>query len=287
MTKRQEYTKADEKKLFDYIGYRYPYNRPKSQWERNTIPEKHISIADPHEPYGSIQVFTEIEKHHKDSSVVIVPGDLSDYYSKSRFLKHRHVKFADEVRSTFMRLEWLSTHFKDVYIMIGNHDNRPEKQIQRLFENNIDLQLLTEQNLLKRLASYFDNIEVVGTQLNGDIELTHIWQFHDIVFTHAEKSMTQKSALMGTISQQLFKWQKALKLKSYKVIAQGHNHFSLKMTMGRETWFLLPSAAEPKSVGFEYVYSTRMIGDPACTGYSLFYIDNGETDINKSNNYLI
>ena len=80
--------------------------------------------------------------------------------------------------------------------MIGNHDNRPEKTIGALFEGNVDLLIMTEQNLLRRIASYFPNVQVVGTQLDSrDFILTHIYQFGDIIFTHGELSRVQKTAV--------------------------------------------------------------------------------------------
>lgn len=276
-----------EKRLYEFMGIRFPYQRPRSEWQR-TNPEKILSLSDPHTPFDNEKVYSICEQKHRDAHLVVVPGDLADYYSKSRFVKTRVVKFSEELRAVFFRIEWLATHWKSVKIMLGNHDNRPEKSLANVLSKDTDLLLLMQANLLTRLAAPFDNVEIVGTQLDGtDITLTHIWQLGDIIFTHAERSMTQKSALLGNISQHLFRWSKALKLKPYKVICQGHNHFSLKMTMGQETWFLLPTAANPKSIAFEYIYSSRMVGDPAGVGFTIFFQNKGETDTNASNNYLI
>lgn len=287
MTKRETLLEKQDQKLFNFMGLGDSYRRPASKWTKSDA-KKNLVLSDPHEPYGNEGVYRVVETQHKDADTLIIPGDLSDYYSRSRFRKTRHVKFSDELRATFLRLEWLATHWKRVFIMMGNHDNRPEKQIAQLFDGNVELQIMTEQNLLTRLASYFDNVEVVGTQLDStDVYLTHIWQYGDIIFTHAEKSMAQKSALMGKISEQLHRWTPRLNLKPFKVIAQGHNHTAMKQVMGGETWFLLPTASNPESIGFEYIYSPRMIGDPPCVGYSIMYQDRGETDTNNSNFYLI
>jgi predicted phosphodiesterase len=280
------YLLEQDAKIFEFMGIPTPYKRPDSRW-KTANPEKILSIADMHEPYGNELVYAECELKHKDADILIVPGDLGDYYSKSRFRKTKHVSFRDELRSVFYRMEWMSTHWKRVRIMIGNHDNRPEKQIADAFCDSPELLIVTEQNLLKRLATNFDNIEIVGTQIDGGPTLTHVWQYGDIVFTHAERSMTQKSALMGGLSQQLFRWKDRLGLKPYRFICQGHNHFDLKMTMGGEVWMLLPTASNPYSIGMEYAWSTRFVGDPVVVGYSIFHQSGGETDSNNSYNVVV
>jgi hypothetical protein len=172
--------------------------------------------------------------------------------------------------------------------MIGNHDNRPEKTISNLFEGNVDLLIMTEQNLLKYIASYFDNVEIVGTQLdNRDFILTHIYQFGDIVFTHGELSRVQKTATLEYISKYLYRWSEMLELKPYTFIAQAHNHTDLKTTMGRERWYSLPTACDPYSMGMEYIFGSRMVGNPPSVGYTLFYQFHGVTDYNLSNNVLV
>lgn len=287
MTKKQQHELERDKKLFDFMSITHPYKRPKSQWQKSNK-DKILSISDPHEQYSSFAVMDECEKNQKDAHMVMVPGDIGDYYSKSRFKKTKHVSFKEELRAVFFRLEWLSTHWQDVRIMIGNHDNRPEKQIGNLFVDSPDLLIMTEQNLLKYLACYFDNIEIVGHQIDHcEVNLTHVYQLGDIIFTHGELSAMQESAVLEKISRHLFQWRDVYKLKPYSVIAQGHNHTAAKIYRGHETWFSLPTAANPYGDGFEYIYSSRMIGKPPQVGYTIFYQSNGQTDTNNSNNFLV
>lgn len=183
----------------------------------------------------------------------------------------------------------MATNFRQSYVMLGNHDNRPEKKIADIFDDGgIDLQILTEQNLLKKLASYFDNVTIVETPIaHSQTILTHVWQYGDIVFLHAEKSQAQSSALLSSLSLQLHRWGPTWELKPYSVIAQGHNHFGGKITMGSETWFMLPAAADPRTIGMEYIHSTRMQGNPPCVGYNVFYQEKGITDTNRSNYFVV
>lgn len=294
MSKHSEYREQSDKKLFDFMGISHPYSRPPDKHARETDLTKIVTISDPHEPYADRRPFDECERLHKDAETLVITGDVGDYYSKSRFKKTRLQSFASELRSVFFRLEWAATHFKRVEVMIGNHDNRPEKQISSLFQGHEELMIMTEQNLLAYMASYFDNVEVVGTQLDllGIDELitgtmTHIYQRGDIVFTHAERANANRVVLMQNISKYLRDWSQVLCLQPYTVIAQAHNHTDLKMSMGVEKWFLMPCAMTTKSVGAEYIFSSKMYGTPPNVGYSLFFQEGGHTDYNRSGNVLL
>lgn len=288
MTSREAHIEAEEAKFFAFLGIEYPYQRPETQFHPNPDPSKILSISDPHSPFESWAVLKAAHEDAGDAGTLIVPGDVGDYYSKSRFRKTRAITFKEEVQSVFRLVEWLATRFPSVKLMIGNHDNRPEKTISNLFEGNVDLLIMTEQNLLKYIASYFDNVEIVGTQLdNRDFILTHIYQFGDIVFTHGELSRVQKTATLEYISKYLYRWSEMLELKPYTFIAQAHNHTDLKTTMGRERWYSLPTACDPYSMGMEYIFGSRMVGNPPSVGYTLFYQFHGVTDYNLSNNVLV
>lgn len=276
----------NEKEFFHFIRVKYPYNRPKSQWSKNTCKEKIVCISDPHEPFGDETIYNEILKH-KDAYTIIICGDYGDFYSKSKFRKTKYHSFQDELNKIFLRTEYLSTHFKNVIIIKGNHDDRPLKYMLDKIDGEVDLLVFMELDLLKRISNYFDNVKIAGTELSEDIVISHIYQHGDIVFTHAEISREQPSAIMDRISRQLHKWRNYLKIKNYNIIAQGHNHIEGKFSLGSEKYFLLPCAANIYSKGFNYIYDPRLRGHPPLTGYSIFYQDNGETDYNRSYNYII
>ena len=278
----------DQKKLFRFMNLPSPYKRPKAIHLPKTDAYKILSISDPHEQYSNRIVLDHCYEHEATAETLIVPGDLGDYYSKSRFKKVRYVKFEDELRAVFKRIEWMANRWKTVKIMIGNHDNRPEKHITELMQkDSMDALLMTESNMLERLAAYFDNVEIVGTQLDDtDINLTHIYQHGDIIFTHGEISLKQNTAVLERVQNYLDQWAELLQLKPFNVLAQAHNHRDSNDTVGKRKCFLLPTASNPFSIGFEYVYSSRMIGTPPQIGYSLFYQEHGLTDINRSHNII-
>lgn len=281
-----KYYEDESARFLDFLKISYPYVQPPKEWLAETNPDKALAFFDPHEPYAIEEIFRDSLKH-KDAETVIIGGDLGDFYSKSRFPKKHSVDFFDEVREIFFRMEWLSTHFKKVKIMKGNHDDRPEKKIASIFQDGeIDLHILTENNLLGKLAAYFDNVEIVGTKIqnhNYNITLSHIWQYNDIIFTHAEISRKQDSAIMEYVSQYLYLWKDKLQLKPYRIIAQGHNHRMMKEWKGGEGWLLCPCVMQDVSIGGEYIYSPRMQGSPPLRGYLVIYQKDGLTDWNKTN----
>ncbi len=277
----------NENRLLAFMQVPYPYRRPKSNHLRKTNPDEILSLSDLHEPYSNKVVLDSCYKNEGMAETIICPGDIGDYYSKSRFKKTRYVSFKDELRHVFKRLEWLANRWKSVKVMIGNHDNRPEKMVMENSQKAVDTLIMTEQNMLKRLANYFDNVEIVGTQLDDtDINLTHIYQYGDIIFTHGEVSMKHSTALLLRVQNYLDEWGELLQLKPYAVLAQAHNHRDHNGFVGSRKCFLLPTASNPFSIGFEYIYSSRMVGSPPAVGYSLFYQSRGITDTNRSRNII-
>jgi predicted phosphodiesterase len=275
----------EQRQLFEFMGLQYPYNRPPSRWSEYPTAGKILTLADPHRPYHNQIVFDHVEAYEKDAETVVIAGDLGDYYSKSRFRKTRHQKFCDELYSVFKGLEFLATHWRTVKVMIGNHDDRPEKYLYKKLDDSTDILIMTEQNMLRELAANFDNIEIVGIQLDKtDINLSHIYQMGDLIFTHGEVSLAQNSALLDRVQKYLSEWGHVLQLKPFNVIAQAHNHRGTKEE-GEPTRFLLPTCCNPYSTGMEYIYAARMIGKPPVIGYSVFYQENGLTDTNRSMNF--
>jgi len=283
----------DERREWDFLqflGVPYPYVVPSPNWNQDIDPEKILVVADPHVPFHCDIVFDTVEREEKDAGTLIIPGDLTDYYSKARFRKTKDQSFKEEVRQTFHILEWASMNFREVKVMRGNHDNRPEKQIADLFAGCLSNMItLTERNLLERMCKYFPNVELVGTTVTNhkyEIHVEHIYQHGDIIFTHAEISRAQESAIMERISTFLHRWEGVYNLKPYRVIAQGHNHTEMRMTKGGERWFLLPTAAERISQGSEYIFQPAIRGNPTVVGYSVFYQKDGVTDYNRSKNVV-
>lgn len=276
--------KKDDQTFIEKLGKHYPYIQPKKNYCKKINNEKIINISDPHEPYSSKQVWNEILEKHHDAAHIHINGDIADFYSKSRFRKTEHENFDNELKIIFDRLEWLSTHWKRVTLIRGNHDNRVEKRMQSLVDS--DMVFLTKTDLLSYMCAYFDNIEVVGERVisndGSSADIDFIWQCGDIIFTHIERSSKQSSALLDGISSQIHKWSRAFNLRPYRIIMQGHNHRCTFDTNGVEYLYICPMAASLTTTGLKYALSPSLNGAPPIIGYVEIYQKDGITDINKT-----
>lgn len=283
MTERQRKRwEEDARELFTFMGLDWPYRRPKAAWQKAN-PNKILALPDPHEPCINETVMLHVWQNERDANTVVVTGDLGDYYSRSRFGKDEHMEFSKELRSVFFRLEWLATNWRDVRVMIGNHDDRPEKHTARLTGEDTATLIMTERNMLDRLAGFFDNVKVVGHQVPGTkVNVTHIYQHGDILFTHGEVSLKQDSGILTRIDDYARAWERHLDLKPWRVLAQSHNHRENRKHSSRDKlWMLLPTCSDPYGVAFKYIYKPRMVGSPPDIGYSVFYQERGVSDLNE------
>ena len=276
-----------ERAFCEAFNIPYPYVPPEPDYSPRRDERKILVLSDPHEPYGAEYVYREALRTDHDAGLVVIPGDMGDYYSKPRFRKTKPGSFRDEVRAVFYRMEWLSVHWPAVKIMLGNHDNRPEKKIQNLLDADPELLIFTEANLLKHLACYFHNVDIVEHQIvNKGMGLTYVWQFGDMIFTHAEISRAQDTATMEFISNWLHTWKGMLGLKPYRFIGQGHNHRNLLTGRDGETWMMFPTCSDPYSLGMEYIWQ-RMYRKPPAVGYSVLYHDEGVCSPNECHNIVL
>jgi hypothetical protein len=263
------------------MGLDWPYKRPKSAWLKADA-SKILALPDPHEPCVNEVVMRHVAKHERDAGIVVVTGDLGDYYSRSRFRKRKHVAFRDELLAVFHRLEWLATNWRDVRVMIGNHDDRPEKYMTDNVPDAESL-IMTERNMLDRLAGFFDNVKVVGHQVPGTrVNITHLYQMGDILFTHGEVSLKQDSGILTRLDDYAKAWENHLDLAPWRVLAQSHNHRENRKQSSRgKLWMLLPTCSDPYGISFDYIYTPRMMGTPPDVGYSLFHQERGTSDLNR------
>jgi predicted phosphodiesterase len=288
--KRKQYDDENHKKFFDYINIEYPIKHSPPEYSKTIDENKIICVSDPHEPYGNNNVWEHILENHHNAGHLHINGDMADFYSKSHFVAFSHENFDMELRSVWNRMEWLSQHFRKVTMIKGNHDDRVEKKIAACVQS--DLLILTQQDLIGYMASFFDNIEVVGMHIKDertreDVNIGFIWQYKDIVFTHIERSQKQVSALMGGIHESLLAWSGTIQLKPYRVIVQAHNHQSDHHVSGGVLQILAPMAARITGTGLGYVFKPTLRGVPPQVGYTIIHNENGKTDFNKTQNWLL
>lgn len=273
----------------EILGKPYPYIPPKKDFHKSPDRTKLVCVADPHEPYSLRTLWEEVLEKHHDAYHIHINGDLFDFYSKSRFRKIEGDEvFKDEIRAGFDRMEWLSTNFTRVTLIKGNHDNRTEKKIAEYVD--ADMLWLTERDIVRYLATFFDNVEVVGERVESGgetVPVEFIWQYKDMVFTHIERSQKQSSSLIDGIVQDLLRWSNMMRLKPFRWVIQGHNHRCAVEDLGTCYGMLIPMAGRITGRGLRYALSPSLRGKPPVSGYGVFFTENGKTDFNRSRPYIV
>jgi len=175
--------KAKDKQFFTYGEYQAnPYGLPEShqdEWKPYFLDgiEKGLVISDIHIPYHDIVAvsvaLTAGIKHGvreaKDKGVVLINGDLIDFYQLSRFLKDPRKRNAkQEIEDTKRFLGTLREMYPDARIVYkeGNHDARYELYLMRHAEDLFDL--LMDKASLAQVTDCFNlGIEYVGEKRYG------------------------------------------------------------------------------------------------------------------------
>ena len=188
-----------------------------------------LCIPDPHIPYQHPNLFVDIAQHiryFKPTHIVIM-GDLVDFHAVSR---HDPDPDAPDAKTEFERTRICINKLKrtipngiNVYLCIGNHDNRIEK---RAAINGIP------KVFLKSFAELFD--------LPKRWKIDDVHYINDIAFTHGHSNLRGKTAL------------------SYGTnVVQGHFHsmldISYHQTPTKLIWSVFAgSGADNKSLALAY-----------------------------------
>lgn len=285
--KKLQRVEDEDARFMESLGYSYPYKAPPKRFSKKIDESKLVCIADPHEPYSHPSVWRDVLDKHHDAYHIHINGDFFDFYSQSHFRKiEGDESFNLELKKGFDRLQWLSSHFHRVTLILGNHDNRAEKRISDQLD--ADKLWLVKRDIVQYCASFFDNVEVVGQRIDSNgrsVDVSFIWQWKDVIFTHIERSQKQSSALLSGINESLGYWSGYLKLKPYSFIIQGHNHRADVLDLGDKTLMLAPMAADILGKGLRYVLQPGLRGQPPTVGYIVLHNRDGKTVYNESRIY--
>ena len=159
-----------------------------------------------------------------------------------------------------------------------NHDNRLDKY---MYDNATEkLIKFCHIGITKDLLNLIPNVRIV-CQKNGR-EVSHIWQYKDVVFTHFEKSSIDIGKPVQEIDKYLHKWKEIYKLKPFNVIVQAHNHNSAYCKVGSKRLYQIPCLINIDEIAFDYVFSGKPQGTPPTIGYIQAEFTNNKFDFNKS-----
>ena len=246
--------------------------------------QKIVVASDFHAPFHHKEYVAAMLERERDADLLIVGGDLQDFYSVSRFVKYEHVPFEEEMAAVTLLLEQFSERFPRVLIVEGNHDKpRFEKQLRdRLSEEMVKvIEYLAGGNLsvIQAAAKRFPNIEFARNVVDGRFTVGWYAQVNDLLVSHMEKFSTVAGSTLRGVEDWYSNFEKVIGLdRNWKVIVQAHTHAG--------AWFpykadrlLVESGCMCRTHGYQL--TPRAGGRPQRQGYVTLEQIDGKTDINS------
>ncbi len=252
--------------------------------QRQTSGRQKIVIAsDFHAPFHHKDYVAQMFEAERDADLLIVNGDLQDFYSISRFTKYESVTFEEEMAAVTLLLEEMSERFPQVLIVSGNHDQqRFEKQLRdRVTEEMVKvITYLAGGNLsaIAAAAKRYPNVKISSHRVDDKHSLSWFAQVGDLIVAHAEKFSITPGAALRTINQWFVDQADTLNLKPWKVLAQAHTH-QLGMFPFEANKLLLETGCLCETAGYQIV--AKIGGRPQRRGYITLTQNDGATDINS------
>ena len=116
-------------------------------------------ISDLHIPFHSIDAINTMLDTNPDEIYIL--GDYLDMYSSSRHPKNNVIPTKNELALGISIMDKLREHVSSITCIAGNHDNRALKALQATMPHILPLLL----HPMELVASYFDNVNVVGLEV--------------------------------------------------------------------------------------------------------------------------
>ena len=253
------------------------------QKRRVNIGRQRIVVAgDFHIPFHDKAAVAALFEREKDADLLIINGDLQDFYSISRFTKYEHVPIEQELAEVTLFLEQASQTWPRILVTTGNHDvPRFERQLrERLSEDMVKVvEYLAGGNLspIAAIARRYPNVEIASVPV-GKHTVTWMAQVNDLIVTHAEKFSRVPGSTLRGIEEWLADQESTLGLQPWRVLVQAHTH--------QLAWF--PWHADKLlveggclCVTHGYQLQAKVGGRPQRRGYVTLTQEDGVTDLNS------
>lgn len=245
--------------------------------------QKIVIASDFHAPFHHQEYVAELFERERDADLLIVGGDLQDFYSVSRFTKFEHVPFEEEMAAVVLLLEQMSERFPRVLIVEGNHDRpRFEKQLrERLSEEMVKVvEYLAGGSLsvIKAAAKRFPNIEIASNKVDGRYDVGWFAQVNDLIVSHMEKFSRVPGSTLRGVEEWFSDYERVLGLQPWNVVVQAHTH-QLGWFPFHADKLLVESGCLCRTHGYQL--TPRAGGRPQRQGYVVLEQIDGKTDRNS------
>lgn len=253
-----------------------PHARTDSGFERIVV------AGDFHAPFHEPDLVARLVEAERGSDVLIINGDLQDFYSISRFTKYERVSIEDELAAVDALLGKCSEAFGEVVLVCGNHDRpRFERQLRNLLTPELVevVLFLTGGHLdpIAMLAKRYPNVRIASHPV-GRHAVGWFYQRGDLICAHAEKFSRVPGSALRTIHEWLAERTHALGLQPWRVLVQAHTH-----QLGLLPWMadsmLIEGGCMCQTHGYQL--DAKIAGRPQRRGYVTLDQVDGRTNPNS------
>jgi predicted phosphodiesterase len=241
-----------------------------------TKTERVIVMSDFHAPFVNTKLFTNVLRTEPAQRAILL-GDLDDGYAISRFIKYKAVPYIQSLAFAKALVVSTAETYPRVDIIEGNHDaGRFEKYLRTRLDTDVieAIRLLAGGDLspLRALTRDIPNVHLVGHVVE-DESLRWLYQYHDVLFVHAEKF----SVVPGSAMRRLYDWltgmQRHLGLKPFRAIIQAHTH-QLSWFPYSDRFLLAECGCMASLQGYQL--DARASGLPQRNGYLTMEFEHGK-----------
>ena len=271
-------------------------NKPKRGTTRHTENHHHtfhgdykiLVLSDLHIPFHHRELIDMAISEHGDADELVLLGDIWDMYSVSRFQKEISIDLRTELQQSVEMFERLLNRFRRVVVVVGNHDIRAVKWIQKenpamapLVARPIDyvrsaMAVDGKHRLLDKLVT--PTYLIKGSHSDYPVEVDYLYLVGDAVLGHFELSRKGPSATSYRLALEwLPQWLPLITDRNVRFLVQGHVHRLSKAVFGPYT--LVESGCCAHVMGYSLrspVYSSPGLG------YVVLHQVDGKTDPNRS-----
>lgn len=242
--------------------------------------QKIVIASDFHIPFHHKGHVAHLFTKEADADLLIINGDLQDFYSVSRFIKYENVPIERELAEVTLFLEEAAKTWPRIVIVGGNHDaQRFEKQLRDRLDPEMVrvIEFLTGGSLspIAAIAAKYKNISIAKTHVGRHV-VSWLAQEGDLLTTHAEKFSITPGAALRKIEECLQDLDRVLNLAPWRVLIQAHTH--------QMAWFpwhagrlLIEGGCFCETHGYQL--TAKVGGRPQRCGYVTLEQVDGVTDI--------
>ncbi len=230
--------------------------------------EEFVVIADLHIPYLAHELLDYVvNRHASQNTICVIAGDVLDNIEFSKFASEDESLVIENFLQASEIVKYLSTQFKEVYILDGNHDKRFKKDvIEKLPPVKHFLPNSLNELLAMEIVIEDGKIRPLGKLENVHYVAQRYLKLGNVVITHP----TTNSRVPGAAARKLIESLIAHKI-DFDIAIFGHTHKQNRIKhlgrIGIETGCL--------TYYNEYIRFRNPADTGATQGYVYGYFDDG------------